>query len=76
MPVVKIESLSMDVASKEQAYEFLKGLDLIMLLYENPLKRGGYKYSIEDQQPSPAVDIGMGGGVTGAAVFEKKPLVE
>ena len=47
MPIVKIKALSIEVDSKEAANKFLRALDVILSLYEQPFEKGSYEYSIE-----------------------------
>lgn len=47
MPIVKIKALNIEVDSKEAADKFLRALDVILSLYEQPHEKGSYEYSIE-----------------------------
>jgi hypothetical protein len=47
MPIVKIQALRIKVDSKEAADKFLRALDVILSLYEQPQERGSYEYSLE-----------------------------
>jgi len=47
MTIVKIEDLTIKVDSKEAADKFLRALDVILSLYEQPHEKGSYEYSIE-----------------------------
>ena len=58
MTVVKIDDLSVNVESEDEARRFLESLDLIMSLFERPRASGKYEYTIEESRGIPPREIG------------------
>jgi hypothetical protein len=65
MSLLKIESFKMIFRTKENADRFLKGLNLMLSLYEREGEKGSYKYSIEDDGKVTPIEVGISSGHLG-----------